>query len=97
MLDLELGAHGELDALLDLEGFVLERILTSSFGELDSNGRPAGGVHGECMDDADSGVGGIGEVLATAEAKGLLVSLEGLIAGIWGTSVSWLTTGRQLQ
>lgn len=83
MLDLELGAHGELGALLDLEGLVLERLLAARGRELDGDGIAAGRVHGQGEDDADSGVIGVGEIGATAEAKGLLVSLEGLVAGIF--------------
>lgn len=96
VLDLELGAHGEFDSLLDLEP-LLKFCLVFWFIEFNHFGSAAGRVHGECLDNADSGVRRIGDVLATAEAKGLLVSLEGLITGIWGTTVSWVTTGRQLQ
>lgn len=81
VLDLELGAHGEFDSLLDLET-LLKFFSVFLVLELESNGRTAGRVHGESDDNADSGVRGIGDVLATAEAKGLLVSLEGLITGI---------------
>lgn len=83
VLDLELGAHGELGALLDLEGLVLERGLAAGGGEVDGDGVAAGGVHGQGEDDADAGVVGVGEVLAAAEAKGLLVPLQRLISGVW--------------
>lgn len=83
VLDLELGAHGELGALLDLEGLVFERLLTARGGELDGDGIAAGRAHGQGEDDADSGVAGVGEIGAAAEAKGLLVSLEGLVTGIF--------------
>lgn len=47
MLDLELGAHGELGILLDLEGLVLEGGLASGSGEVDGDGVAAGGVQSE--------------------------------------------------
>lgn len=83
VLDLELGAHGELGALLDLEGLVLERLLAAGSGQVDGDGIAVGRAHGQGEDDADSGVAGIGEIGAAAEAKGLLVSLEGLVLGIF--------------
>lgn len=82
VLDLELGAHGELGALLDLEGLVLEGRLAAGGGEVDGDGVAAGGVHGQGQDDADAGVVGIRDVGAAAETEGLLVPLERLIAGI---------------
>ena len=83
VLDLELGDHGELGVLLDLEGAVLEGGLAAGSRQVDSNGRAAGGLHGQREDDADSGVLGVGDVGAATKTKGLLVSLQRLIAGIW--------------
>lgn len=83
MLDLELCAHGELGTLLDLEGLVLERLLAAGSREVDGDGVAAGRVHGQGEDDADSGVAGIGDACAAAETKGLLVSLEGFVFGIF--------------
>lgn len=83
MLDLELGAHGKLGTLLDLEGLVLEGGLAAGLREVDGDGTATGRVHSEGEDDADAGVRGVREVLAAAEAEGLLVALEGLVAGIW--------------
>lgn len=84
MLDPELGAHGKLGALLDLEGGVLESGLAAGLGEVELDWRAAGRIHGEGLDDADAGVRRVGEVrAATAEAEGLLVALEGLVAGIF--------------
>ena len=77
VLDLELGAHGELGALLDLEGLVLEGGLAAGVGEVDGDGVTAGRVHGEGENDADAGVRGVGEVLAAAEARGTACSAGG--------------------
>lgn len=68
VLDLELGSHGELGSLLDLEGLVLERGFAAWCGEVDGDGVAAGGIHGEGLDDANAGVVGIGKVFAAAEA-----------------------------
>lgn len=46
VLNLELGAHGELGTLLDLERLVLEAALTAGSGEIDGNGWATGRVHG---------------------------------------------------
>jgi len=45
VLDLEGGDHGEPGALLDLEGLVLEGCLAAGGGEIDDDGRTAGGLH----------------------------------------------------
>lgn len=82
VLHLELGRHGELGAFLDLEGLVLQGGLASGGGEVDRDGRAAGGVHGQGQDNADPGVIGVGNILAATEAEGLLVALQRLIAGI---------------
>lgn len=82
VLDAEGGGHGELCALLDLEGLVLEGALAPGRGEVDGNWAAAGRVHGQGLDDADAGVAGVGEVLAAGEAEGLLVALEGLIVRV---------------
>lgn len=80
VLDLELGAHGELGALLDGKGLVLEGGLAARGGQVNGDGRATRRVHGEGEDDADAAVVGVGNVLAAAEAEGFLVSLEGLVA-----------------
>ncbi len=83
VLDLESGPHGELGSLLDLERVVLEGGLATGGREVDRHGRPAGSLHGQGEDDADARIALIREVpAATAEAERLLVSLEGLIAGV---------------
>ena len=82
MLDLELGAHGELGTLLDVEGLVLEGGLASRGRESDGDGRTTRGVHGQGENDAVSGVVGVRDIGTAAETEGLLVSLERLIAGI---------------
>jgi hypothetical protein len=82
MLDLELGAHGELGTLLDVERLVLKGGLAAGGREIDGDGRTAGRVHGQGEDNAHSGVVGVGDVGTTAETEGLLVSLERLIAGV---------------
>lgn len=82
VLDLELGAHGELGSLLDCEGLVLEGVLAAGSGEVNGDGIAAGRVHGQGQNDADSGVVGVRDVGATTETEGLLVSLQGLIASI---------------
>ena len=82
VLDLELGAHGELGSLLDCEGLVLEGVLAAGSGEVNGDGVAAGRVHGQGQDDADSGVVGVRDVGATTETEGLLVSLQGLIASV---------------
>jgi hypothetical protein len=83
VLNLELGAHGELGTLLDVEGLVLEGGLASRGREIDGDGRTARGVHGQGENDADSGVVGVGDIGTTSKTKGLLVSLERLITSVW--------------
>lgn len=82
VLDLELGAHGELGTLLDLERVLLEGLFAAGDREVNGDGVAARSLHGEGVDDADTGVVGVGDVLAAAKAEGLLVALEGLVAGI---------------
>ena len=86
VLDLELGAHGELGTLLDLEWVVLEGRLAALLREVDGHGVTAVRVHGEGEDDANAGIGGVGDIFAAAETEGFLVALERLITGIWETS-----------
>lgn len=83
MLDLELGAHGELGAFLDFKGLVLEALLASRRGQVNRDGVAAGRVEGQSKDDADSGIVGVGNIFAAAQAEGLLVPLERFIAGIY--------------
>lgn len=47
VLDLELGAHGELGTLLDVERLVLEGGLASGGREIDGDGRATRRVHGQ--------------------------------------------------
>lgn len=83
MLDLELGTHGELDALLDLEGVVLEGLLRAGGGKVDGDGVTAGRAHRQGEDDALAGVVGVRDALSTSpESKRLLVTLERLVFGI---------------
>ena len=79
VLDLEGDDHGELGALLDGEGLVLERGLAARLGEVDRDGRAAGGLEREGLDDAGARVRRVGEVLAAAEAEGFFVALEGFV------------------
>lgn len=69
VLNLELRAHSELGILLDLEGFVLESGFGPRSGQVNGDRVPAGRVHGERENDADTGVVGVGNVLAAAEAE----------------------------
>lgn len=46
MLYLELRAHGELCALLDLKRLILHGVLGAGLGEVDGDGLARGGVHG---------------------------------------------------
>lgn len=75
VLDLELSLHGELGTFLDLEWLVLQVGLAARLREVDDNGVAAGGLHGQGADDANTGVVRVREILAAAEAEGLLVSL----------------------
>lgn len=59
VLHLESGRHGELGALLDLEGLVLEGRLGAGGRKVDRYGWTAGRVHGEAVDDADALVVGV--------------------------------------
>lgn len=80
MLDLELRRHAELNSLLDLERFVLERSFGASGGEIDGDGWAAFRVHGQRENDAVAWVVGVREVIASAtETEGLLVALHGFI------------------
>jgi len=56
VLDLEGDDHGELGALLDREGLVLEGGLASRLGEVDGDGSAAGGLEGEGLDNAGARV-----------------------------------------
>lgn len=79
VLHLELGLHGELGTLLDGEGLLLEVLQRPGRRQVDHDGLPAGRLHGERVDDAHARVVGVGQVVAAAEAEGLLVALEGLV------------------
>lgn len=82
VLNLELGAHGELGALLDLEGLVLQGSLAAGGRQVDGLGVATGRVHGEGQDDADARVVGVRDVGAGTQAERLLVALEGLVVGV---------------
>ena len=80
MLNLELGANGELGTLLDLERLVLK--VTRS-GKVDRDGRSARRVHAELKDNANSRIVGVRDGgAAAAETERFLVSLEGLVASV---------------
>jgi hypothetical protein len=83
VLNLELCAHGEFGTLLDVEGLVLEGGLAARGRKVDGDRRASRRVHCQGENDTDSGVVGVGDVGTAAETKGLLVSLERLIAGVW--------------
>jgi hypothetical protein len=80
VLDPELGAHGEGGALLDLEGVLLEVVGAARGREVDHNRGAARRLHGERLDDADTGIVGVRQVVAAAQAERFLVALERLIA-----------------
>ena len=82
MLNLERDDHRELRTLLDLEWLVLKRSLAAGLREVDCDGVAARRLHGQGMDDAYAGVVRVRQVLAAAEAEGLLVALEGLVIRI---------------
>ena len=82
VLHLELSAHGELGALLDLERLFLEALLASGSRQVNSDGVAAGRVHSQRDDDTDAGIVGVGNVFAMAEAERLLVALERFVTGI---------------
>ena len=69
VLDLEGSNHGELSTLLDLERLVLEGDLASRGGEVDGYGVSLRGFHSKGVDNADSGVVGVGQILATSQAE----------------------------
>ncbi len=83
VLDLELGNHGELGSLLDLEWFILESGLGAWGGEVNSHWWTAGGVHGQGENDALALIVWIGQRWASAEAERGLVTLKRLILGIY--------------
>lgn len=83
MLNFEGDNHGELGALLDLERVVLKSGLAARLGDINGDRRAVRRLHGQRLDNADTLVIGIREILATTQAKGLLVSLERLIVGIY--------------
>ena len=80
MLDLELGAHGEGGALLDLERVLFEVLGAAGSREVDHHRGAARRLHGERLDDAHARVVGIREIGAAAQAERLLVALERLVA-----------------
>lgn len=84
VLHLERGGHGELGALLDLEGLVLKRRLGAGRRQVDGHGRAAGRVQCQAVDDAHALVVWVREVLAACQAEGFLVALEGLVILVYG-------------
>ena len=82
MLHLELGAHGKLGTLLDLEGLVLQRVLAALLRKVDGDGVTAGGLHGQGLDDADTLIVRVRKILSSRQTERLLVPLQGLIVGI---------------
>lgn len=82
MLNLELGNHGELGALLDLERLVLQGILGTFLGKINCDRWAALGVHCQRENDALAWIGRVGGGCACGETEGGLVPLEGLILSI---------------
>jgi hypothetical protein len=90
VLNLEGDDHGELGSLLDLERMVLERLLGTGFRQVDCHRRSSRRLHSQGQDDADAGVARVRDIGAATETQRLLVSLQGLISGIYGALlVSW--------
>lgn len=83
MLNLEGDNHGEFGALLDLERVVLKSGLATRLRDIDGDRRAVRRLHGQRLNNADTLVIGIREILATTQAKGLLVSLKRLIVGVY--------------
>ena len=83
VLDLELGDHGELSSLLDLEWLVLQGRLRSFSREVDGHWWAAGSLQGEGENDALAWIIWIGDGWSGGKAKGGLVALKRLIVGIY--------------
>jgi len=76
MLHLELGTHGKLGTLLDLERLILEGLFRSRSGKVNGDRRPACRVHCQGQDDALAWVIGVRDALSTAaESEGFFVPL----------------------
>lgn len=84
VLDLELGDHGELSSLLDLEWLVLQGGLGSFSREVNGHWWAAGSLQGEGENDALAWIIWIGDGWSGGKAKGGLVALKRLIVGIYG-------------
>lgn len=66
MLHLEPRLHSKLGSFLDLEGVVFQSCEGAGGTEVDGDGIPVCGVHGEREDDAVAGIGRVREILAAA-------------------------------
>jgi len=79
MLDLECSLHAELGVLLDLERLVLERIDGTRSLQVDDYVWAALNLQTKRKNNAFARVTGVGDGVATTEAKGLLPLAEGLV------------------
>lgn len=84
MLDHELGDHGELSSLLDLEWLVLQGGFGSLGGEVNGHWWAAGSLQGEGENDALAWIIWVGDGWSGGKTKGGLVALKRLIVGIYG-------------
>jgi hypothetical protein len=70
MLNLELGLHAESSALLDGEGFALERLDSTRGPQVNDDVFSTFDLKTEREDDTFAGVVGVRDVLALTEAEG---------------------------
>jgi hypothetical protein len=82
MLNLKFSSHVELGALLDLERLVLKGVLGAWSTKVNGDRWTALALHGQGQNNADAGIVGVRDRLATTEAQRLLVTLKRLIIGI---------------
>jgi hypothetical protein len=76
VLHLELGRHGELNPLLDLERVVLQGLLRAGGSEVNRDRRTAFRVHRQGQDDALARVVRVRDALATtSKSQGFLITL----------------------
>jgi hypothetical protein len=83
-VDGEAGLHAKGAALLDGEGFILQRGQGAILGQVDDDVVSALDFQAEGFDDDGAGVVGVADGGAGAEAERFFPFAEGFIVGVYG-------------
>lgn len=83
MLHLEARLHAEGGALLDGEGVLVQVLERAGLRQVDDDVLTALHLEAEREDDDFARVVGVREVVARAQAEGLLPFAEGFVVGVW--------------